>query len=42
MANRQYKDTVFRRLFNNKQDIAALYQAIRKTKSCRKISSLRR
>ena len=29
MANRQYKDTVFRRIFNHEREIAALYQAIR-------------
>ncbi len=29
MANRQYKDTVFRAFFNHKREIAELYQAIR-------------
>ena len=29
MANRQYKDTVFRTYFNHKSEIAQLYQAIR-------------
>ena len=29
MANRQYKDTVFRAYLNHKREIAALYQAIR-------------
>ena len=29
MANRQYKDTVFRKIFNHQREIAALYQAIR-------------
>ena len=29
MANRQYKDSVFRRLFRNKRELASLYQAIR-------------
>jgi len=29
MANRQYKDTVFRKFFNHEREIAALYQAIR-------------
>ena len=29
MANRQYKDTVFRTYFNHTHEIAQLYQAIR-------------
>ena len=29
MANRAYKDTVFRAYLNHKREIAALYQAIR-------------
>ena len=29
MANRQYKDSVFRKLFHNKRELASLYQAIR-------------
>ena len=29
MANRQYKDTVFRKFFNHEREIAELYQAIR-------------
>ena len=29
MANRQYKDSVFRKLFRNKRELASLYQAIR-------------
>lgn len=29
MANRKYKDTVFRAFFNHEREIAALYQAIR-------------
>ena len=29
MANRQYKDSVFRKLFHNKRALASLYQAIR-------------
>lgn len=29
MANRQYKDSVFRKLFHNKRELANLYQAIR-------------
>ena len=28
MANRQYKDTVFRAFFNHEREIAALYQAM--------------
>lgn len=31
MANRQVKDSVFRKLFNNRQELAKLYQAILKT-----------
>ncbi|MCI6086324.1 MAG: Rpn family recombination-promoting nuclease/putative transposase [Selenomonas sp.] len=29
MANRQVKDSVFRKLFNNRKELAKLYQAIR-------------
>ena len=29
MANRQYKDSVFRKLLHNKNELAQLYQAIR-------------
>jgi len=29
MANRRYKDSVFRKLFHNKRELASLYQAIR-------------
>lgn len=28
MANRQFKDSVFRKLFNNRKELAKLYQAI--------------
>ncbi len=28
MANRQLKDSVFRKLFNNRKELAKLYQAI--------------
>ena len=31
MANRQVKDSVFRKLFNNRRELAKLYQAILKT-----------
>ncbi|MGN0941740.1 MAG: transposase [Selenomonadaceae bacterium] len=35
MANRQYKDTVFRKFFNHKDKIAELYQAIRPNEDVR-------
>ncbi|MCI6099265.1 MAG: hypothetical protein MR630_02345 [Selenomonas sp.] len=35
MANRQYKDSVFRMFFNNRKELAKLYQAIRPDKTIR-------